>query len=298
MLWPPLIFEAGKTVTAASVLNRLKEKNNISSVRVNCWENDTCFEVLDAIILALKILRAEEHRTSVKLEKLRSHLRDQPLIVVLDDIDQLQTGEMDAIAHHLCALGNVGIVCISQSSEAFLALDGRIQSRLNPVLVHFPRYTRSELLQILSQRAELSLASEARSDRSLGQIAETSEGDARLAIRNLRGAAELAEADGRASIGAADLAEQCRALAEARHAHVLRALTQDHRILYDIVADRKEIGSSELWNDYLEHCGSINRRPIASRTFSNYANRLAQMGLVAVEQARAKGNVRLFKTEA
>ena len=108
--------------------------------------------------------------------------------------------------------------------------------------------------------------------------ARQSGGDARLAIRNLHGAAELAEADGCAGIGAADLAEQCRALAEARHMHILRALTQDHRILYEIVADRKEIGSSDLWSEYLEHCGLINRRPIAMRTFSNYANRLAQMG--------------------
>jgi len=47
--------------------------------------------------------------------------------------------------------------------------------------------------------------------------------------------------------------------------------------------------------EYLQHCVQAKRKPLASRTFSDYVNRLAQVGLIISERARVKGKVRLFK---
>jgi len=128
---------AGKSVIAANTLNNLKARARIGTVHVNCWENDTCFEVLDSIVSELRILRADEHRTSAKLERLRAYIRDQPFVIVLDDADRMANGELGMAIQHLDSLGNVGVICISQDSGAVFDLDSRAASRLSPRLVMY-----------------------------------------------------------------------------------------------------------------------------------------------------------------
>jgi Cdc6-like AAA superfamily ATPase len=120
------------------------------------------------------------------------------------------------------------------------------------------------------------------------------EGDARTAIQALRRAAELTE-EGEAVVSVDVLAEQHALAAEARSAYVLGSLAEDHRALYEIVRQRGEVLSNDLWQEYLRQCNESGRKPLAARTFSNYANALVQKGLLACEQARVKGKVRLFK---
>ena len=82
---------------------------------------------------------------------------------------------------------------------------------------------------------------------------------------------------------------------KARKTHVLNSLTQDHRMFYEIVKQKGKILSGNLWEEYLQRCSQLRRRPLSPRTFSEYANRLVQAGLIASERARVRGKVRLFK---
>ena len=75
----------------------------------------------------------------------------------------------------------------------------------------------------------------------------------------------------------------------------LAALTEDHGMLYQLVAQRKGALSTDLWEAYLQRCSRANRKPIASRTFSGYVSQLVRMGLLSCERARVKGNIRLLK---
>jgi Cdc6-like AAA superfamily ATPase len=124
---------------------------------VNCWEKDTFFEILDDIILQLRILRAEEHRTSLKLEKLRKHLGAQPLIIILDEIEQIKPSERSTTVYNLDSVSNVGMVCISNSHESLFELKELVRSRLNPYPVSFPAYTARSIMDILTHRASLAL---------------------------------------------------------------------------------------------------------------------------------------------
>ena len=69
-------------------------------------------------------------------------------------------------------------------------------------------------------------------------------------------------------------------------------------MLYEIVKEKGKILSGELWDEYVNRCKKLKRRPLASRTFSDYANRLVQAGLISSERARVRGKVRLFKVIA
>lgn len=94
------------------------------------------------------------------------------------------------------------------------------------------------------------------------------------------------------------LEEQIRTVKDTRKVHVLNSLTQDHRMLYEIVKQKGKILSGDLWEEYLQRCERIGRKPLAWRTFSDYCNRLVQTGLVTSERARVRGKVRLFSVVA
>jgi DNA-binding transcriptional ArsR family regulator len=53
--------------------------------------------------------------------------------------------------------------------------------------------------------------------------------------------------------------------------------------------------SGDLWGAYLSGAAERGLNPIALRTFSEYMNKLRDVGLVKVSRARVRGKVRLFK---
>jgi cell division control protein 6 len=246
------------------------------------------------MICQLRILRAEQNRTSFKLEKLRSHLKDLPLVILLDEIDQIKHSEISTILYNFDSILNAGLICISDSTQALIELQERVRSRLNPYTVFFPRYSRRNLLEILTYRAEQALASGSWTRTALQRIASVAQGDARAGIRMLRRAAVLADHQRMDKITTRSLKGQIKAAKEARKTRILNNLTQDHRILYKIVKQQRQVLSGDLWQKYLQHCARLKRKPLASRTFSDYANRLVQAGLITSERARVKGKVRLF----
>jgi Cdc6-like AAA superfamily ATPase len=114
----------------------------------------------------------------------------------------------------------------------------------------------------------------------------------------LHRAAIIAEHQRMDRITTATLKEQFAAARKTRRTCILNSLTQDHRILYEIIKRERQILSGELWQMYLQHCEGVKRKTLAPGTFSDYANRLAQAGLITSERARVKGKVRLFKVVA
>ncbi|MGA2916614.1 MAG: AAA family ATPase [Sedimentisphaerales bacterium] len=285
----------GKTTTAHYVLKELKEKANINGILVNCWEKNSFYDILDDIILQLRILRAEEHRTSLKLEKLRKHLSGSSFVVVLDEIDQLKASERSTVLYNLDLLSCIGLICISNSRQAQFELEDRVRSRLNAYSVYFPAYAVEEIIEIVANRVRPFLPEELCSEVAIGQIARMSCGDARVAIRTLQAAAQLAESDKLDSICVDSLKKQWDSAKEAKQGYLLATLTEDHRILCQIVKQKGQILSGDLWQEYLQHCEKVKRKPLAPRTFSDYVNGLAQAGLIISERARVKGKVRLFK---
>jgi Cdc6-like AAA superfamily ATPase len=277
------------------VLRQLSARAPVVTALLNCWATATFFEVVDDLVTQLRILRAEEHRTCVKLDKLRRHLAGRPFVVVLDELDRMNASERSGAVYNLASLPNTGLICISDSQDALFELDERARSRLDPRTVHFPAYSVGDLKAMLQFRAEMSLVPGSWALRALARIARAAAGDARVAVGALRAAAELAEVRGLGRLKLNNVEQRCQAAAAAKRVQVLNSLTEDHRILHDIVRERKHVVSGNLWEEYLCRCRQLKRKPLAPRTFSNYANRLVEVGLLASERARVKGKVRLFR---
>jgi len=285
----------GKTVLARFILSEFAQKHRVETAYVCCWQHHTLYKVIEALVDQLKILRAEPQDTAFKLEKLERHLEGRPLIVVLDEIDLSSPKDRNSIIYGLCNLGQTGLICISRKKEAFFSLDPGARSRLAPQFIECQRYSNGELASVLAVRCELALDSSSCSAQVVKKIASLSRGDARIAIQTLRSAVEWAEEARASQVAPSDVAQVWHELTQPPRECILSSLTPDHKMLYDVIRERREVTSARLRELYLEGCQRLHRKPIATRTFTKYMSRLIQCGLVTCERARVKGQTRLFK---
>ncbi len=284
----------GKTLVAKHALERIVKEANLKGIYVNCWECNSYFSVLDFLVRELRVLGAEKLNTSFKLERFRQFVGSMPLIIILDEIDHVKGEERDSIIYNLCNTGNVGIICISNSIDALYEADDRTKSRLNARQIEFEQYTGMELLDILNHRARLALRPGSCSDGALRVIAHYAEGDARAALKILKNASYSAERDGRESLALKDIKAGYSSSKNLEKNRFLDSLSSHHRLLYELVKEKKEINSGELWKVYLQKCRELQKPPIAMRTYSEYMNKLIELGLVQWDRALVRGKVRMF----
>ena len=285
----------GKTLIAKYILRKIEREAYVSGVYINCWEQNSYYSVLDKLVRELRILGAEKLNTSYKLERLELYLGKKPFVIVLDEIDQPKPKEREDIIYNLCELRNVGLICVCNSRSVLFSMDERIKSRLNAKQIEFNPYTEDDLVYILKHRAELALYPGSWSEKTLRKIAELADGDARVAIHTLKNAAYIAENDLSQKIEEKHIREGFNSAKDIKKTYLLNKLTTHHRMLYEIVKEREEIKSGELWKAYLEKCKKLGKQPIALRTFSEYMNKLIELDLIQWDRALVRGKVRVFR---
>jgi cell division control protein 6 len=286
---------AGKTATSRYVLRQLTQAYRVYGVYVNCWERNSLYSVIEKIVNELRILGAEKPDSSFKMERLQRHLKDAALALVLDEIDQPPPKERNSILYNLCELENVGLICICNSRSFLFGLDERIKSRMNVTQIEFRPYSVSDLAYILSLRAETALVPRTWDKALLETISEMAEGDARIAIQTLKNSAYYAEKSNSPKILPEHVEKGWKDARVIKKTYLLNKLTSDHKILYEIIKSRKEILSNQLWEDYVSEARKKGIQPIALRTYSEYVNKLRDLGLVRAERARVRGKVRVFR---
>ncbi len=284
----------GKTASARFVLSELKNKHGVMGAYVCCWQHRSLYKVVDALVEELRILRAEQQDTAFKLNRLEKHLDGKPFLVVLDEIDKVAPKDRNEILYGLCNLGQVGLVCVSSKKDAFFSLEAGVRSRLSPQFVECSKYSVPELTRILHDRAEAALELGSCPDSVCQEIARLSQGDARIAIQTLRSAAEWAEQDRKSCIEFTHVRRIWISINQQPKNGILDSLTEDHRMLYDIVRQQGRITSTDLRETYSKQCKKAETKPIAVRTFSKYLGCLIHSGLVTAEHARLKGKGRLL----
>lgn len=285
----------GKTLTAKFILRKIDQEGGVNGIYINCWEHNSYYSVLDKIVRELRILGAEKLNTSYKLERIGKFIGKIPFVIVLDEIDQPKAKERESIIYNVGDLESVGLVCICNSRTVLIAMDERIRSRLNAKQIEFNPYSEDDLVYILRIRAELALLPDAWNDKTLLKIAELADGDARVAIQTLKTAAYSAENDLRGKIQEKDIKKGFNSSKDLKKTYLLNKLTTHHRLLYDLIKEKRTIHSGTLWKVYLERCAKLKKHPIALRTFSEYMNKLIELDLVQWDRALVRGKVRVFK---
>ncbi|MFB6132476.1 MAG: Cdc6/Cdc18 family protein [Halanaeroarchaeum sp.] len=275
---------AGKTVSAKYLLGKLREHVlDVDTQYVNCWSDYTRYRVLYRVLDGIDSVDA--HRSSASSSDLLERLRhvDHPVVVVLDEVDQLAE---PAVLYDLYELSHVEIVLVANGEAEVLAgVDDRLQSRLRTARrVSFDRYGTEDVVSILEQRVHSGLRPDAVGRDQLEAIARAADGNARDAIAVLRSAAELAESRDAMAI-TDDIVDDAVDDARNRVRRTLVEKLDDHqRVLYDVIAAEEPIAPGDLYEAYEAEVED----PRTRRTLRTYLTKMEQYSLI-VSEGSAQG---------
>ncbi|MFB6069533.1 MAG: Cdc6/Cdc18 family protein [Halanaeroarchaeum sp.] len=270
---------AGKTVSAKYILQRLREQVlDIETQYVNCWSDYTRYRVFYRVVDGIDSLEVHRHRASASdlLDRIRAV--DHPVVVILDEVDQL---EETAALYDLYEVPHVEMVLVSNSETEVLAdLDDRLRSRLRSATrVNFDRYGTDALAAILRERVEVGLQPGVVDPEEVEAIARAADGNARDAIAILRSAAQLAESRDADEITPTIVDD---AIGDARtrvRRRLVETLTDHQRVLYDVIAAEEPVSPGELYAEYRDAVDE----PRSDRTLRKYLNKMEQYSLIVAE---------------
>ncbi|MDY6762035.1 MAG: Cdc6/Cdc18 family protein [Candidatus Nanohaloarchaea archaeon] len=274
---------AGKTALARYTLQELEQEAlGFDHQYINCWEDYNRFKVLYRALEGVgKTL--DVHRQSTPKDELLTRLRrhDEPYVLVLDEVDQL---EEDAVLYDMYSMEHIHMVMIANREEdVFAGMDERVRSRLMGCRrIKFTQYGLAELVDILDDRVEWGMKPGAVDDEVLEEIADAAAGDARLAIAILRAAARSAE-QGRADEITAEMVQEAVPDAkESERQKNVEKLNDHQKTVYDIVDAHGPLPPGDLYDRYEEQVDE----PRTERTVRKYVNKMEHYNLVESEGER------------
>ncbi|WP_226005504.1 Cdc6/Cdc18 family protein [Natrinema salinisoli] len=276
----------GKTCIARYTLAQLCEQEpTVRVAYVNCWQEYTRFRVLYSVLEAVD-RAVDVHRSTPKDELFErlSRMDDQPIVVILDEVDQL---EETAALYDLHRLPHVSPVLIANREvELFASFDDRVRSRLHAgTRVRFDRYGTDELTAILAERASKALEPESIGNSQLRTIADAASGDARVGIGILRSAARRADREGAESITEETLEAAIPDARTAIRRKTIDGLIEHQRVLYDVIDEAGEIEPGDLYAEYERRV----EEPKTHRTLRNYLTKMVHYDLIeAVGERRGR----------
>jgi len=287
----------GKTLVARYVAETLsKQKSSLLTLYVNCWEHPSLYSILDYAMREFHVLGEQTPSTSIKLWRFQSHLQNQRLLLLLDEIDTMEPKLRNQVLYTFCNNSNIALISISRALESYYLLDDRVRSRLSCQVIEFKPYSVEDITSILKDRARACLRPGSWDERSLKMIARFSQGDARRALVMLKSAAQSAERDGEDRISLRHVRRGLRAGSLTTKQQALSRLMHQHqRMIYALIEKTPNIHSAELWRRYVDSCRKNRQTPVAKRTFSSYLQRLQNLNLIVSERPNVRGKARKFR---
>ncbi len=282
----------GKTCIARYVLEEFSKETGAFASYINCWRVRTRFNILYELSRDLG-MGLSFHRKGTPVDEialaLERRLEEKPCVLVLDEVDQIE--ETDVI-YDLLTLPNMCLIMISNNPHAFYKMDPRIMSRLaSTERIEFPVYRKEEIVSILRDRVEWGLFPGVISIPQLEKIAETSSGDARVAIEILRICAEEAERRDLNRITDDVIARFTSSIFNPKLESRFSMLNPYQKLIINILKQEGEMTSGKLFKKLNEICRNEGLQPVVDRTFRKYTSSLLKSGFISVKR---KGKNRIY----
>ncbi len=241
------------------------------------------------------------------------------LIIVLDEIDIVK--DLDDLVYTLTRAnsdlrsGGITIVGVSNKLSFKESLDPRSLSTLYENELVFPPYNSRELAAILEARVEKGFrrgVMKQETVRLAAAIAAKESGDARLALKILSKAGELAEEHGLTAITDKEV-EEAQDDAEQEIAYEVISTLPEHQklVLYAIAmlslqgsrykklvdGDDTLIFSGEVYNKYTKLADAMHKDSKSSRWYRKYVSDLEMQGLIITYESGkgVRGHTKLIK---
>jgi cell division control protein 6 len=235
------------------------------------------------------------------------------VIIVLDEVDHI---EDDSILYQLprarangkLSNAKIGIVGISNDFSFRDNLSPKVKSSLCEEELQFPAYNADELIQILSQRAEVAFHDEVISDGVIQLCAAygaKDAGDARQSLDLLMKAGDIAR-DNETDAVTDELVREARdELERGRIREGISGLTQHgHLVLYAVLTlerqDKTPTRSRDIRPRYTSFAEQVGVDPLVPRRMRDHLGELSMLGIIsAVErnEGRRGGTYREYSLD-
>jgi len=219
--------------------------------------------------------------------------KEQTVVLVLDEIDQLVKKAGDGILYNLTRINSelkqsrISVIGISNDLIFVDNLDPRVKSSLSEEEILFPPYNALQIQDILKERSERAFKKNVVQPgvvEKCSAYAAREHGDARRALELLRVAGELAERKGDEKIGIGYIDEAEEKIERDRVLDItLNQPKQFQGILYAIILvseKRDKIFTGEIYEVYKKICSEIKLRPLTQRRVSDMLAELDMMGII------------------
>lgn len=323
------LFVYGKTGTGKTscVKYVIDEINKLPVVKakisyINCRVYNSRYRVLSKIVSDHLPFVAKRGYGLVEIyEKVISWIEEdgKVLIVVLDEIDLVK--DLDDLVYTLTRAnsdlrsGGVTIVGISNKLSFKESLDSRTLSTLYEHELGFNPYNSNELSAILKDRAERGFKKGVISQETLGlaaAIAAKESGDARMALRIISRAGEIADEEGKNTVSDAEVRGAQKDAEEDIAYEVISTLPEHQKLVlyavailtlqgsrYKKLSDGNDtyLFSGEVYGKYTSLSGSLSRDPKSSRWYRKYISDLEMQGLILTYESGKgiRGHTKLIK---
>jgi len=314
----------GKTSCTKYVLDEVKGIPNTKAKisYINCKIYNSRYRVLNKVVSDHLPTYAKRGYGTVDLyEKLTNWIEEDNkiLVAILDEVDVVK--DLDDLIYTLTRInsdikaGGVTIIGISNRVSFKESLDPRSLSTLYETELVFPPYYATELYEIIRDRTMTGFKSNAITDEILHFIAATAAkegGDARLSLKILSKAGELAEEKEQEKISMKE-AEEASKLADSDIVYELIGTLPEHHklVLYSIAILTQSGGSykkltdgidtylfsGEVYHRYKSITEGMHKEAKSERWYRKYLSELEMQGLVASYESGKgiRGHTKLIK---
>ncbi len=292
----------GKTAVVKYVFKRFREialKEDIPLILayVNCRISGTEYKVLSELCGAIGIRVPFTGLSKAEVyNRLRRGLKEKGVLLVacFDEVDALVKSYGDNLLYELTRIneglegGGFSIVGTSNDLHFKDYLDPRVLSSLSEEELVFHPYTATELIDILSERAELAFHPGAVPQNVINlcaALAASEHGDARRAIDLLRVAAEVAERNGDEVVEERHVKLAQNIIERGRIFEALSTLPLHSKLVLTSLLLLAKNGASSpisgmIYQTYREVCGQIGVEPLTDRRVSTLISELDMLGVV------------------
>jgi cell division control protein 6 len=300
----------GKTVATKFMLSHLEadvteyDDVDLSTVWVSCENLSSSYQVAVALVNELRRDQDKDRisTTGYSQQRVFDLLYEEldslggTVIIVLDEIDNI--GHSDDILYGLPrARSNEYvddvrpvIIGISNDFQFRENLSPKVKDTLAEKEILFPPYDANQLRSILEPRADKAFHEDVLTDDVVplcAAFAAQDTGSARQAIRLLREAGEIAQAEDADSVTGDFVREAQDELEKNQLYEGMQELTtQGHAVLcalaYHQALDQVPVRSSDLYDRYLKICDRLDADSVSERRVRDHLSDMNMLGLISV----------------
>lgn len=277
----------GKTAMARYVVEELKEETFVQSSYVNCFSQKSRFEIFYELLDEKLTTPRDGTSTEKIVDMFEEKTRKEPTVVIIDEVDQITN---DEVLYELSRFKNMAIIFVANDSKIFSHFEDRVRSRFSSIRrIKFHRYSEEELKDILELRRKHGLEKDIISDEQLFRIAESSGGDARVAVNSLRLAAREAERKELEEVTEEVLEEAVSNAHNETRVDSLERLNDHQKTAFEILKDEGEMQIGELYDIYQEKVENSKSR----RTLLRYLKKMESYDIIETQGMTSSATYRV-----